>query len=273
MTALLARIRASSPALRWWILAGIFAAALIATALLKPIPNPPAYHDFADKRALFGTANSLDVLSNLAFVVSGVLGLYFSLRRGSALNAGQKTCYGTLFAGLIFTSIGSAYYHLAPDNARLVWDRLPMTVAMAGFIAALLTDRVGKIGVRLMPIIAVAGVVSVLQWGWSEDRGHGDVRWYALYQGMTMIAGVAVMVMFASRYAGTREFVIAAACNVAAKFFELFDKPIFALDGMISGHTLKHLSAGLGFLPLVFLLGKRRSFTTEGTEEHGENER
>lgn len=244
-------LRAST---RWWILAGISLVALIVTAALKPIPNPPAYHDFADKRALLGAANSLDVLSNFAFVLSGVLGLFFSLRRGSALSTDQKLCYATMFAGLVLTSAGSAYYHLAPDNARLVWDRLPMTIAMAGFIAALLTDRIGRIGARLMPLIAAAGIVSVIQWGWSEEHGHGDVRWYAFYQGMTMIAGAALMVMFPSRYEGTREFVIAAAWNVAAKLFELLDKPIFALGGLVSGHTLKHLSAGLGFLPLVCLL-------------------
>jgi hypothetical protein len=44
------------------------------------------------------------------------------------------------------------------------------------------------------------------------------------------------------------------ACNVAAKLFELFDKQIYALGGIVSGHTLKHLSAGLAFLPLVFLV-------------------
>jgi hypothetical protein len=241
---------------RWWILAGISLVALILTAALKPMPNPPAYHDFADKRALFAVANSLDVLSNFAFVLSGVLGLFFTLRRGSALSPDQKLCYATMFAGLVLTSAGSAYYHLAPNNARLVWDRLPMTIALAGFIAALLTDRIGRIGLRLMPLIAATGIVSVIQWGWSEEHGHGDVRWYAFYQGMTMIAGIAVMVMFPSRYQGTREFVIAAACNVAAKIFEFLDKPIFALGGIVSGHTLKHLSAGLGFLPLVCLLAR-----------------
>jgi hypothetical protein len=262
-------VRGWKASTRWWIVAGIFLAGFAVTASLKPIPNPPAYHDFADKRPLLSVPNSLDVLSNFAFLLSGILGLWFSLRRGSPLTAQQRGGYGLLFAGLILTSIGSAYYHQAPDNARLVWDRLPMTIAMAGFIAALLTDRVGKIGVRLMPLMAVVGVASVLQWGWSEGHGHGDLRWYALYQGMTMILGVAVMIMFASRFAGTREFVIAAACNVAAKFFELFDKPIFALNGIVSGHTLKHLSAGLGFLPLVFLL-RENLLTTKDTKEHEE---
>ena len=47
---------------------------------------------------------------------------------------------------------------------------------------------------------------------------------------------------------------IAVAGNVAAKVFEFCDQPIYALGGIVSGHTLKHLSAGLAFLPLAFLL-------------------
>jgi hypothetical protein len=42
--------------------------------------------------------------------------------------------------------------------------------------------------------------------------------------------------------------------NVLAKLFELLDKPIYALGGIVSGHTLKHICAGLSFLPLVFLI-------------------
>jgi hypothetical protein len=48
--------------------------------------------------------------------------------------------------------------------------------------------------------------------------------------------------------------VIAVAGNVVAKVFELLDKPLYSLGGIVSGHTLKHLSAGLAFLPLVFLI-------------------
>ena len=65
----------------------------------------------------------------------------------------------------------------------------------------------------------------------------------------------------ASRNGATPAFVIAVVGNLAAKVFELLDKPIYGLGGIVSGHTLKHLSAGLAFLPLVFLIrriGKER---------------
>ena len=38
-------------------------------------------------------------------------------------------------------AICSSYYHLAPDNARLVWDRLPMTVGFMGLLAAMMLER------------------------------------------------------------------------------------------------------------------------------------
>ena len=60
--------------------------------------------------------------------------------------------------------------------------------------------------------------------------------------------------MFPSRNHATPVFVIAVAGNVLAKLFEFLDKPIYALGGIVSGHTLKHLCAGLAFLPLVFLI-------------------
>lgn len=264
-------IRALKPATRWWIFAGISAAALAIVAELKPMPMPQSYHHFADARALLGVANAGDVLSNLAFIAVGVLGLYFSLRHASPLAGDQKWAYGTMFAGFLLTGFGSAYYHLAPDNARLVWDRLPMTIAMSGLISALITDRFGKIGLRILPFTAVAGIISVVQWGWSEARGQGDVRWYVLYQGMVMITVVAMLIMFPSSRPGTREFVIAALANFAAKMFELFDKPIFAAGGVVSGHTLKHLSAGLGFLPLVVLLaGIKKEESCQVTQERRE---
>jgi hypothetical protein len=121
----------------------------------------------------------------------------------------------------------------------------------------------------VIPLIAAIGIGTVIQWGLSEEHGHGDLRWYAFYQGMIMISAVIFLVLFPSQRQGTREFVIVAIANFAAKIFELADKPIFALGGVVSGHTLKHLSAGLGFIPLVLLLA--RMGKQETTEAHRES--
>jgi hypothetical protein len=159
-----------------------------------------------------------------------------------------------LFLGLVLTSVGSAYYHLEPNNDRLVFDRLPMIIAMSGCIGAVVADRFGGSTAWSMTALIALGLWTVHHWSVSEQLGEGDLRWYVLYQGLTMVMGALLLLFFASRNGATPAFVIAVAGNVAAKLFELFDKPIFALGGIVSGHTLKHLSAGLAFLPLAFLI-------------------
>ena len=44
---------------------------------------------------------------------------------------------------------------------------------------------------------------------------------------------------------------------VLAKVLELGDKVIYSANGVVSGHTLKHVVASLGALWIVFLLQKR----------------
>jgi hypothetical protein len=226
----------------------------VVTAFLPPIPQPQAYHHFADQRTIFGIAHGLDVLSNLAFLVSGLLGFLFVVKFGRSLDSGMCWAFATLFFGLVLTSIGSAYYHLVPDNQRLVFDRLPMIIAMAGCGGALLTDRFGGRAAWIVTPLLASGLWTVYQWSASEAAGHGDLRWYALYEGLIILTGALLLWMFPSRNHATPVFVIAVAGNVLAKLFELLDKPIYALGGIVSGHTLKHLCAGLAFLPLVFLI-------------------
>ena len=77
---------------------------------------------------------------------------------------------------MLLTAACSSYYHLAPDNARLVWDRLPMTVGFMGLFAAMLTERVNpRLGRALLVPLIFAGVGSVVYWFWTELRGVGDL--------------------------------------------------------------------------------------------------
>jgi hypothetical protein len=247
-------LRALKLSARWLIVAAIGLAAAGSVAMLKPIPQPQSYHEFADQRTIFGIAHGMDVLSNTAFFVSGLLGLWFVLRAGKTLDAGTRWAFAILFFGLVLTSAGSAYYHLDPDNQRLVLDRMPMIVVMAGCIGAVVADRFGGASAWAITALLAVGLWTVHHWSVSEELGQGDLRWYALYQGLAIIAGLLLLVLFPSRNGATPAFLIAVAGNVAAKIFELLDKPIFALGGIVSGHTLKHLSAGLAFLPLAFLI-------------------
>lgn len=242
--------------MRWGIVVTVCIAATAVVAFLPPIPQPEAYHQFADQRTIFGIAHGMDVLSNLTFLVSGLLGLFYVAKAGLTLDAGTRWAFATLFFGLVLTSIGSGYYHMAPDSQRLVFDRLPMIIAMSGCVGAVIADRFGGATAWSLAALIAIGLWTVHEWSVSEQLGRGDLRWYALYQGLIICTGALLLLLFPSRNGTTPAFVIAVAGNVAAKVFELLDKPIFGLGGIVSGHTLKHLSAGLAFLPLVFLIRK-----------------
>ncbi len=110
-------------------------AALVALGFVGPIPQDPAYHHFADTRTIAGVANFWNVLSNLPFLLAGLYGLW----RYPRLAAPQsRPGYLTLCVGILLVAFGSAGYHLAPSNASLVWDRLPMTLAFMALLALLI---------------------------------------------------------------------------------------------------------------------------------------
>jgi dienelactone hydrolase len=75
------------------------------------------------------------------------------------------------------------------------------------------------------------------------------------FSGLVILSGILLLVMLpAFTSEPTRWMACAVIANVAAKIFESLDKPVFDAAGIVSGHTLKHLSAGLGFVPLVIWL-------------------
>jgi hypothetical protein len=247
-------VRKWSAGTRWGVIAGVCVAAGIATSFLQPIAQPDSYHHFADQRTLFGITRAMDVLSNFSFLLSGALGLFYVLKAGRTLDAGTRWAFATLFFGLVLTSAGSAYYHLDPDSERLVFDRLPMIVAMAGCLGSVVADRFGGATAWSVAALLAIGLWTVHHWTATEELGQGDLQWYGLYQGLIIIVVGLLVLLFPSRNGTTAAFVIAGAGNIAAKLFEFLDRPIYAAGGIVSGHTLKHLSAGLAFLPLALLL-------------------
>jgi hypothetical protein len=221
-------------------------AAAIVLAFHGPLPQDPGYHRFADMRAWDGIPNAGDVLSNAVFAAAGGLGLAFlgSTRGRRRLPDSRiRLAYTLFFAGVFLTAFGSAYYHWAPDNGRLFWDRLPMTLAFSSVFAAVLGERVDpRLGGRWLLPLLILGAASVLYWRWTEASGRGDLRPYAVMQ-YGLIASLALLLLlFPDPH--SRGLGAVAAVYVLAKVFELLDGPIFRLTGTVSGHTLKHIAAG-----------------------------
>ncbi len=226
------------------------------------------YHQFADTRRYFAIPNTMDVLSNMAFGLTGLLGLFatYALFRKSnrpVQHANQNSVSSIMhthrwqvkdFAYLIFllsilmTCFGSAYYHWAPDDGRLFWDRLPIALACASLMAAVRIEALQTIEAQQIrpPIFAIAHVFfmllfalfSVLWWQYT-----GDLR---PYLGLQLLA-ILLVPMWQHLYPTARRtrwvFLCAVSLYVCAKATEILDAEILHLTGFISGHTLKHLLA------------------------------
>ncbi len=232
--------------------------------LLPRIPQPQSYHMFADQRSFLGIPNFGDVVSNVPFAIFGLWGLIFLLRSSSEqlsehfLDKRERWFYLIIFTGLVLTAFGSSYYHLEPSNARLVWDRLPMTIVFMSLVAALIAERIDlRVGLWLLPVLLLIGVSSVFQWYISELRGVGDLRFYATVQTYSVLF-LFMALLFPPRYTFGSDLAIVAGFYVLAKVLETLDKPIFRLGQIVSGHTLKHLAAALAGYWILRMIKRRR---------------
>ena len=231
-------------------------AGIAALALLPPLAPPRMFESFADTRTLLGIPNCMDVASNAAFLLVGVWGLHTAWTRSAAfIETRERLPWLALFLAVALVSAGSAYYHLAPDGARLLWDRLPMGLGFMALLSAVLADRIGASrGVRLLLPLLLAGAASVAWWRWSALRGAEDILPYAIVQYGSLTAMVLLMWWFPSRYTRGADLLGAIVLYVAAKIAEVLDAQIYALTGVLSGHTLKHLLAALALAWLVRML-------------------
>jgi hypothetical protein len=229
---------------------------------IPPIPQPQSHHNFADQRSWHGIPNFGDVISNLPFAIFGAMGLLFLASRSSKKSflERERWPYVFVFLGLFLTAFGSGYYHLSPSNATLLWDRLPMTIAFMGIVAALISERISvAAGVSSLPLLLLVGAASPVHWYLSEIHGHGDLRFYAAVQAAAVLALPLFLLLFPPRYTRSSDFVIVACFYVLAKLLEALDKQILsALGDTLSGHTLKHVAASVSGYWILRMLKLRR---------------
>ncbi|KAK6805322.1 hypothetical protein RDI58_003107 [Solanum bulbocastanum] len=236
---------------------GVAIVCFIVLMIVTPaIPQSQEYHNFADQRKFLGIPNALNVVSNFPFLVIGLIGLvlchhgnYFKLSLQGELWG--WTCF---YIGVAAVAFGSAYYHLKPNDARLVWDRLPMTVAFTSIIGIFIIERIDerKGTVFLIPLI-LAGVVSIMYW-----RFFDDLRPYAAVQFVPCLAIPLMAILLPPMYTHSTYWLWAAGFYLLAKIEEAADKPIYNWSyHIVSGHTVKHLCAAMVPVFLTLMLAKR----------------
>jgi len=240
--------------------------ALFATLwfLLSPsVPQPGQYHVFADTRIWLNIPNTFNVLSNLPFVFVGLLGLklFFSpVARRHEIISRNLIAYRVLWLGVLLVGFGSSYYHWAPGNTSLMWDRLPIAMSLMAICAILVGEHLSNLWGRvlLFPLVFL-GLFSVFDWWLSEQAGMGDLKLYLLVQFLPMLAIPVILLCFAAQIKSTRHYWRLLLLYGLAKLAEQFDQMILDVTSVLSGHTLKHLLAALGLY--LLLTGYRKQFT------------
>lgn len=249
---------------------------------VEPIAQPRKYHDFADKRlflcachwpseglflppnsdvhrrrAGFIIPNFGDVVSNIVILIGGSTGsILLSLKEHGEMDSVRlwqvEVCLPIFFYSTIAISIGSSYYHWNPNNKTLVWDRLPMTLAFVSIFCYVLEDyfQFNGIGKSLLIPLLFLGVVSVLYWNCTDD-----LRLYALVQFLPFVVMTALVIFCQSSRHGWMQQALALLLYALAKISEDRDYEIYALTkSTISGHSLKHVLAGLASLSIACIL-------------------
>jgi hypothetical protein len=157
-----------------------------------------------------------------------------------------------LYIGIALVALGSAYYHWAPTNATLVWDRLPMTIGFMALFGAQMAERLPGTDLLLPSLLAI-GLFTVMYW-----ESFDDLRPYLVVQFFPLLATPLLYTMFPVRYSHAVYLLYGILLYVACKITEVADKPIFAMTRQtVSGHTLKHLLAA-GTVYVVFVMLQHR---------------
>jgi hypothetical protein len=221
-----------------------------------PFGQDQAYHNFADQRGFLGIPNFGDVASNLAFLLAGLFGLKvcFSKHVGK-----MHAAWVVSFFGVALVGVTSSYYHWNPTDDTLVWDRMSLTIGFMGLFVAILGEYISlRLRVLLIPAV-VLGASSVLYWHW-----FNDLRLYYWVQGAPLLIIPVVLLLFPAKYSHRSLLFAGILLYGVAKLAELGDKVVFGLtQGMISGHTIKHLVAGAACSVIALSLDKRAEIVSE----------
>ena len=214
---------------------------------------------FADQRSLWGMPYAMDVLSNAPFALLGAWGLLRlrSVHTPPARRNGfvalvpcdaQRPLAQLFFVGLLLTALCSSYYHLQPNDLGLTIDRTGMLAAFAGLMGLSAADRISaRAGQWTAAAVLVLGPVALVVWAMT-----GNLLPWSVLQGGGMLLVVSLTLRKPLIGAWGVPLLAVIAWYVLAKLLELGDHHILALtDGLVSGHTLKHMAAAMAAWPVL----------------------
>jgi hypothetical protein len=243
------------------ILLGLLPVGLIVLWFIEPVPQDPDYHLFSDTRGILGIPNFNNVISNVGFALVGLLGTAAVLgvnRYRIFVKSSDARPYIVFFSAIALISLGSAYYHWEPTTQRLLWDRLPMSIAFMALFSAVISDRINaNVGNGwLLWVLIGLGILSLVYWNHTELLLRGDLRYYAYVQFFPVIVLPFTLWLFPDYHYIPGSYIgWIVAWYGLSKILEHFDAEVFAVSGyLISGHTLKHLAAAISAFVVLRVL-------------------
>lgn len=228
------------------VLIAVFLITVVVLFSIQPIAQDLAYHNFSDLRIFFGIPYFMDVVSNLPFIIIGIMGWQLTTKSYRKTTMAYFLISLTLFTGIFFTGVGSAFYHYAPNNFTLIFDRLPMTLVFTSFFASIIYDYIGsRVGAIAFYSLFVVGIYSIFYWYYTEITGAGDLRLYAFIQFFPMVAVPLILIFYKNNQLYTKQLLLVFFAYVISKLTEHYDVAIYDFLKVISGHTIKHLFSAL----------------------------
>ncbi len=204
-------------------------------------------HPFVDARAFWGIPNTLDVMTNLPFLLAGCAGLWCLKNPGNGWARENRSSGRVFFAGLCLTAFGSATYHWLPNAWTLVGDRMGMAVTFAGAAGLVLSHRCDRAVARpaMWGMLLLAAVSAIL-----PATGGQMLPWAVVQFGGVLLIAVAACVrpdLSRPRFAVG----MLISLYVLAKLLEMGDELVYeATRHWVSGHSLKHMVAALAAWPV-----------------------
>lgn len=186
------------------------------------------YHQFSDNLALFNIPNARNVLSNAALLIPAV----YLLSRGK---------FNQLVPILLGLALSSSYYHLNPNKQTILLDMVFVITLNTVVLSYFVNKSNGY-------IIILLGLISVFYWNQTTDsRPYVSLQilifMYCVYKVYPTNAGYLLLPLLLISF--------------MTRFSEVNDKEIYeTTNHLLSGHSLKHVFAGIQIFIILFILEK-----------------
>jgi hypothetical protein len=187
----------------------------------------PYYHNFADKNKY------TDILTNLPIFIAG---LYILSLKNKKLNI-----FGF---HVLLLSIASSYYHINPNNDTILMDLLSISLISSLLIIYLLKIK----NINLQAFIYLSAIGTIFYWKHTKNLLPYSIYW--------LIATVLLLYTYYNTKYRYKSFLIVGLI-IIIRMVEIYDKQIYKYtNNLLSGHSLKHILAGIGVYLIADLLNE-----------------